>query len=106
MNERRSNAAERARLERTLEAIADGEGGYDLVFNPATGQVVPVEDGADEDRLPATQMAREGFFCGPVRLAGHCRAVAGELRGRSRASLRKAEAVDGGWGCGSAGGTP
>lgn len=104
MNERRSNAAERARLERALEAIADGEGGYDLVFNPAAGQLIPVEDGADEDRLPATQMAREGFFCGPGRLAGQYRVVAGEPKGRSSASLRKAEAVDGGGGCGSAGG--
>lgn len=106
MNERRSNAAERARLERTLEAIADGEGGYDLVFNPATGQLIPVEDGTDEDRLPATQMAREGFFCGPGRLAGQYRVVAGEPKGRTSAPLRKVEAVDGGWECGSAGGTP
>lgn len=104
MNERRSNAAERARLERTLEAIADGKGGYDLVFNPAIGQLVPVEDGTDEDRLPATQMAREGFFCGPGRLAGQYRVVAGEPKGQPSASLRKAEVVDGGWGCGSAGG--
>lgn len=58
------NTTEQDRLERTLEAIADGEEGYELVFHPATGQIVAVEDVGDEDRLPATQMARDGFFVG------------------------------------------
>lgn len=62
MNERRSDTTERQRLERALESIADGEEGYGLVFNPVTGQVLAVDEAADEDRLPATQMAREGFF--------------------------------------------
>ena len=66
MDERRIGAAEQARLEYALEAVADGKGGYELVFNPVTGQVVATVDVADEDRLPATQMAREGFFCGSV----------------------------------------
>ena len=64
MNNRRNAAAEQARHERTFEAIASGEEGYDLVFDPATGQLVAADDEGDEDRLPATQMAREGFFCG------------------------------------------
>lgn len=62
MNERRSDTTERKRLERALESIADGEEGYGLVFNPVTGKVLAVDEAADEDRLPATQMAREGFF--------------------------------------------
>ena len=67
MDERRTGTAEQARLEYALEAVADGKkGGYELVFNPVTGQVVATVDVADEDRLPATQMAREGFFCGSV----------------------------------------
>ena len=65
MTNRRNRIAEQNRLERTLEAIADGEEGYGLVFNPVTGEVVATTEAADEDRLPATQMAREGFFCGP-----------------------------------------
>ena len=70
MNNRRNAAAEQARHERTFEAIASGEEGYDLVFDPATGQLVAVDDEGDEDRLPATQMAREGFFC--VRQPADC----------------------------------
>lgn len=62
MNERRSDTTERQRLERALESIADGKEGYGLVFNPVTGQVLAADEAADEDRLPATQMAREGFF--------------------------------------------
>ena len=64
MSNRRNTTAEQDRLERAFEAIASGEEGYELVFHPATGQLVAVDDVGDEDRLPATQMAREGFFCG------------------------------------------
>ena len=67
MTNRRNRIAEQNRLERTLEAIADGEEGYGLVFNPVTGEVVATTEAADEDRLPATQMAREGFFGWPGR---------------------------------------
>lgn len=63
MNNRRNAVAEQVRHERTFEAIASREEGCDLVFDPATGQLVAVDDEGDEDRLPATQMAREGFFC-------------------------------------------
>lgn len=70
MNNRRNAAAGQVRHECTFEAIASGEEGYDLVFHPATGQLVAVDDEGDEDRLPATQMAREGFFC--VRQPADC----------------------------------
>ena len=63
MNKRPHNrSAELNRIERTFEAIGDGEEGYELVFDPATGELSAADDVADEDRVPATQMAREGFF--------------------------------------------
>ena len=60
MNKQRE--VEQARLERAFESIGEGEERYELVFDPATGQLRAVDDVADEDRVPATQMAREGFF--------------------------------------------
>ena len=63
MNEHpQSRSADLHRLERTFEAIGDGEEGYEMVYDPATGQIVAAGDLEDEDRVPATQMAREGFF--------------------------------------------
>lgn len=67
MTNRRNGIAEQNRLERALESIAAGEEGYALALNPVTGEIVVTGEVADEDRLPATQMAREGFFCGPGR---------------------------------------
>ena len=45
----------------SLEPLPDEE----LQFDPATGELVAVRKGErvdDRDRVPATQMAREGFF--------------------------------------------
>ena len=53
---------EQRRIERTFEAIGEGEQGYELFFDPATGELRGADNVADEDRVPATQMAREGFF--------------------------------------------
>lgn len=69
MDKRRSGTAQPVRLEHALEAVADGKEGYELVFDPVTGKLVATDDVADEDRLPATQMAREGFFSGSASLA-------------------------------------
>lgn len=69
MDKRRSGPAQQVRLEHALEAVAGSEEGYELVFDPVTGQLVATDDMADEDRLPATQMAREGFFSGCGSLA-------------------------------------
>lgn len=60
MNNQRE--VEQARLERAFESIGEGEERYELVLYPATGELRAVDNRADEDRMPATQMAREGFF--------------------------------------------
>ena len=39
-----------------------GENGDELIFDPATGELRSACDADDPDRVPATQMAREGFF--------------------------------------------
>ena len=65
MKDKRSGVAAQNRIERAFEALGEGErNSYDLVFDPATGELraVGLGDDEDEDRIPATQMAREGFF--------------------------------------------
>ena len=59
-----TDAADPNRVERAFESIADGEDDMGLYFDMATGELrVSGEDGReDADRLPATRMAREGFF--------------------------------------------
>lgn len=54
------------RVERAFEAIAEGEGDVGLYFDATTGELRASRDehGEDADRLPATGMAREGFFVG------------------------------------------
>lgn len=50
-------------LKGTFEDIrAGGENGDELVFDPATGELRSTRSAEDPDRVPATQMAREGFF--------------------------------------------
>ena len=50
-------------LKGTFEAIgAGGENGDELIFDPATGELRSARGADDPDRVPATQMAREGFF--------------------------------------------
>ena len=50
-------------IRRTFETIgAGGENGDELIFDPATGELRNARDAEDPDRVPATQMAREGFF--------------------------------------------
>ena len=50
-------------LRGTFETIgAGGENGDELIFDPATGELRSARDTGDPDRVPATQMAREGFF--------------------------------------------
>lgn len=63
MDQRQSDAEQNRLDERAFEAIGEGEEDYDLVFDPATGELHGATDADDEDRVPATQMAREGFFC-------------------------------------------
>ena len=41
---------------------AGGENGDELFFDPATGELRSTRSAEDPDRVPATQMAREGFF--------------------------------------------
>ena len=41
---------------------AGGENGDELIFDPATGELRSTRGAEDPDRVPATQMAREGFF--------------------------------------------
>lgn len=50
-------------LKDAFEGIrADGENNDELFFDPATGELRTGRGADDPDRLPATQMAREGFF--------------------------------------------
>ena len=50
-------------LRGTFETIgAGGENGDELIFDPATGELRSAREAEDPDRVPATQMAREGFF--------------------------------------------
>ena len=50
-------------LKGTFEDIGAGGGnGDELVFDPATGELRSTRGAEDSDRVPATQMAREGFF--------------------------------------------
>ncbi len=60
MNNSHSDAQDQ--IGHAFEAVGRGENSYDLVFDPATGELRAVGDDRDEDRVPATQMAREGFF--------------------------------------------
>lgn len=55
---------DQAKLERALEALDDDEGEEELTFDPEKGELVSMRRGEVEgtDRIPATQMAREGFF--------------------------------------------
>lgn len=41
---------------------AGSENGDELIFDPATGELRSTRGAEDPDRVPATQMAREGFF--------------------------------------------
>lgn len=41
---------------------ADNESSDELFFDPATGELRSARSDDDSDRVPATQMAREGFF--------------------------------------------
>lgn len=48
-----------------LETIALGDDEQELAYDPRTGKVEATRKGEivqDKDRVPATQMAREGFF--------------------------------------------
>ena len=50
-------------LKGTFEDIRAGsENGDELIFDPATGELRSSRSAEDPDRVPATQMAREGFF--------------------------------------------
>ena len=63
MNGTRAQQLEKdKKLEEALEALDDGDGEEELTFDPATGELVPCPRGESGDRIPATQMAREGFF--------------------------------------------
>ena len=58
-----SNNPEQEGLKDAFEGIrTDGENGDELFFDPATGELRTGRGADDPDRLPATQMAREGFF--------------------------------------------
>ena len=52
---------------------ADSESSEELFFDPATGELRSARSDDDSDRVPATQMAREGFFLreGDGALAEH-----------------------------------
>ena len=41
---------------------ADGKSSDELFYDPATGELRSTRADDDSDRVPATQMAREGFF--------------------------------------------
>lgn len=62
---------EARRVERAFESIAEGERDVGLYFDAATGELRASRDehGEDADRLPATGMAREGFFVGGDEVA-------------------------------------
>ena len=54
-----------ARVGETLEAIAKGEDEEELTYDPRSGKFEVFRKGEvvrDRDRVPATEMAREGFF--------------------------------------------
>ena len=61
-----TGAAETKQVEHALESIAQGQRDVGLYFDTATGELRTSrhECGEDVDRLPATRMAREGFFAG------------------------------------------
>lgn len=61
-----TGAAETKEVENALESIAQGQRDVGLYFHTATGELRTSRDDcrADADRLPATRMAREGFFAG------------------------------------------
>ena len=65
-NRDQTSARETKRVERAFESIAAGERDCGLYFDPVTGELRAGrdDDGEDVDRLPATRMAREGFFVG------------------------------------------
>ena len=44
------------------DICADSESSDELFFDPATGELRSARSDDDSDRVPATQMAREGFF--------------------------------------------
>lgn len=69
-NRNETGAAEGNQVERALESIADGDRDFGLYFDPTTGELRASRDdrGDDVDRLPATQMAREGFFAGGLEV--------------------------------------
>jgi hypothetical protein len=49
----------------TLEKVARSQEAEELFFDPQSGQLESVSKGkvvTDPDRVPATSMAREGFF--------------------------------------------
>ena len=60
-------------LKDAFENIRDGESSEELFFDPATGELRSARSDDDSDRVPATQMAREGFFLreGDGALAQH-----------------------------------
>ena len=62
MSDFSNNDPEQDGLRGTFETIGAGEDGDELIFDPATGELRRVRDTEDPDRVPATQMAREGFF--------------------------------------------
>ena len=63
MNDTSNNAPKQDGLKDAFEGIrADGENGDELFFDPATGELRTARTAEDPDRIPATQMAREGFF--------------------------------------------
>lgn len=61
-----TDAADPNRVERAFESIAEGRDDMGLYFDVETGELrASGEDGReDADGLPATRMAREGFFVG------------------------------------------
>jgi hypothetical protein len=53
----------------TLEKLASNQAAEELFFDPDSGMVEVVKKGEvvhDPDRVPATEMAREGFFQSPA----------------------------------------
>ena len=52
-----------------MEKVANGLKGEELFFDPDSGMLevsLRGERVIDQDRVPATEMAREGFFADPI----------------------------------------
>ncbi len=87
MNNSRYDAQDE--IERALKVARHGEqSSYGLTFDPATGELRTVGDHEDEDRLPATQMAREGFFLSFEDAVAQARCWEQNRRGCAKITVR------------------